>query len=118
MVGRQRDLESSAITDPARLQAAYDYINWGHAGYAGALGMRLGYYDAVQATSRRFVEPAEWDYWIAGKPAAKDLPGPFGDVTIRKGQVRDGGSFTRRAWNSIYREHAYQERRWRDFRAA
>jgi len=35
--------------------------------------MRLGYYNAVQATSRRFVDPAEWDYWIAGKPAAKAL---------------------------------------------
>jgi putative spermidine/putrescine transport system substrate-binding protein len=111
---------SSAITDPLRLQAAYDYTNWWHAGYAGAVMMRLGYYHAVQATSRRFVDPAEWDYWIGGKPAAKDLPGAFGDVTIRKGQARDGGSFVRRAcrftcWNSIFREHAYEERRWRDF---
>lgn len=111
---------SSAITDPLRLQAAYDYINWWHAGYAGAVMMRLGYYHAVQATSRRFVDPPEWDYWIAGKPAAKNLPGAFGDVTIRKGQVRDGGSFVRRAcryasWNSIFRAHAYEERRWRDF---
>ena len=111
---------SSAIKDPARLQAAYDYINWWHAGYAGAVMMRLGYYNAVQATSRRFVDPAEWDYWIEGKPAAKNLPGAFGDVTIRKGQVRDGGSFVRRAcnyasWNSIFREHVYQEKRWHDF---
>ena len=101
---------SSEITDPARLQAAYDYINWWHAGYAGAVMMRVGYYHAVQATSRRFVDPAEWDYWIGGKPAAKDLPGVFGDITIRKGQARDGGSFVRRvcryaSWNSIFREH-------------
>lgn len=111
---------SSAIEDPARLQAAYDYINWWHAGQPGAIMMRLGYYNAVQATSRAFVDPAEWDYWIEGKPAAKDLPGAFGDVTIRKGQVRDGGSFSRRAckfasWNSVFREHVYQERRWHDF---
>jgi putative spermidine/putrescine transport system substrate-binding protein len=114
---------SSAIEDPARLQAAYDYINWWHAGQPGAVMMRLGYYNAVQGTSRRFVAPAEWDYWIEGKPAAKNLPGAFGDVTIRKGQVRDGGSFARRAcryasWNSIFRTHAYQERRWQDFRNA
>ena len=114
---------SSAIEDPARLQAAYDYINWWQAGYAGAVMMRLGYYHAVQSTSRRFVDPAEWDYWLAGKPAAKDLPGAFGDITIRKGQVRDGGSFVRRAcryasWNSIFRERAYEERRWRDFLTA
>ncbi len=111
---------SSEITDAARLQAAYDYINWWHAGYAGAVMMRVGYYHAVQATSRRFVDPAEWDYWIGGKPAAKDLPGAFGDITIRKGQARDGGSFVRRvcryaSWNSIFRERAYEERRWRDF---
>lgn len=111
---------SSAIKDPARLQAAYDYINWWYTGHGGAVMMRIGYYHGLQATSRRFVEPAEWDYWIAGKPAAKNLPGAFGDVTIRKGQVRDGGSFVRRAcryaaWNSIFRERAYQERRWRDF---
>ena len=114
---------SSAIKDPARLQAAYDYINWWHSGPPGAVTMRLGYYNAVQATSRKFVDPAEWDYWIDGKPAAKNLPGVAGAVTIRKGQVREGGSFARRAcryacWNSIFREHAYQERRWHDFRSA
>jgi putative spermidine/putrescine transport system substrate-binding protein len=114
---------SSAIKDPARLQAAYDYINWWLAGRPGAVMMRLGYYSAVQATSRRFVAPAEWDYWIAGKPAARNLPGAFGDVTIHKGQVRDGGSFLRRAcrygsWDSVFREHAHQERRWHDFLTA
>jgi putative spermidine/putrescine transport system substrate-binding protein len=114
---------SSAVKDPARLQAAYDYINWGHGGFAGAATMRAGNYSAVQETSRGVVDPAEWDYWIEGKPAAKNLPGPFGDVTIRKGQVRDGGSFARRtckysSWNSLFREHAYQERRWHDFRTA
>jgi putative spermidine/putrescine transport system substrate-binding protein len=114
---------SSAIRDPLRLQAAYDYINWWHSGPPGAVMTRLGYYNPVQETTRRFLDPAEWDYWIAGKPAPKNLPGAFGDITIRKGQVRDGGSFTRRArryacWNSVFREHAYQERRWHEFRTA
>jgi putative spermidine/putrescine transport system substrate-binding protein len=114
---------SSAVKDPARLQAAYDYLNWWHSGPPGAPTMRLGYYNAVQATTRRLVSPAEWDYWIDGKPAAGNLSGPFGDVTIRKGQVRDGGSFRRRVcryacWNSVFREHAYQERRRHDFQAA
>ena len=85
--------------------------------------MRVGYYNPVQKTTRPLVSPAEWDYWIAGKPAARDLPGAFGDVTIRKGQVRDGGPFSRRAcryacWNSVFREHAYQERRWHAFQTA
>jgi putative spermidine/putrescine transport system substrate-binding protein len=111
---------SSAITDPDRLQAAYDYINWWQDGWAGAFMMRLGYYSAVQSTSRGFADPAEWDYWIAGKPAAKHLRGAFGDATIRKGAVRDGGSFAKRAcrfacWNSVFRQRAYEERRWRAF---
>jgi putative spermidine/putrescine transport system substrate-binding protein len=114
---------SSAIEDPARLQAAYDYVNWWHAGFPGAQMMHAGLYTAVQSTSRRFVDPAEWDYWIEGKPAAKDLPGLFGDATIRRGQVRDGGSFAKRAcryasWNSVFRELRHQERRWQDFLTA
>jgi putative spermidine/putrescine transport system substrate-binding protein len=114
---------SSAVEDPARLQAAYDYVNWWHSGPPGALTMRVGYYNPVQKTTRPLVSPAEWDYWIAGKPAARDLPGAFGDVTIRKGQVRDGGPYSRRAcryacWNSVFREHAYQERRWHAFQTA
>jgi putative spermidine/putrescine transport system substrate-binding protein len=114
---------SSAIKDPARLQAAYDYINWWHSGYAGAVMMRQGYYTAVQAPSRRFVDAAEWDFWIEGRPAARNLPGPFGDISIRRGQVRDGGSFARRAsryavWNTLQREHIYQGDRWQEFRTA
>jgi len=114
---------SSAIKDPARLQAAYDYINWWHSGYAGAVVMRQGYYTAVQAPTRRFVDAAEWDFWIEGKPAARDLPDPYGDVAVRRGHVRDGGSFANRTcryalWNTLQREHVYQGRRWQDFLSA
>jgi putative spermidine/putrescine transport system substrate-binding protein len=85
--------------------------------------MRFGYYSAVQGPTRRHVDPAEWAYWIGGRPAAKALTGPFGDVTIRQGEVRDGGSFRRRArrfasWISIFRQRAHQERRWQEFLAA
>jgi putative spermidine/putrescine transport system substrate-binding protein len=111
---------SSEVKNPAALQAAYDYINWWHTGYAGAVMMRQGYYNAVQATSRRFVDPAEWDFWIDGKHAAKNLGGPFGDISIHKGQVRDGGSFVNRAskfacWLSVFREHAYAANRWQEY---
>lgn len=63
-----------------------------------------------ERTSDRAVE------FMLSRQVAENLPGAFGDVTIRKGQVRDGGSFRRRVcryacWNSIFREHAYQERR-------
>ena len=37
---------SSKVTDPAKLQACYDYINWNYNGYLGATIMRQGYYIA------------------------------------------------------------------------
>ena len=37
---------SSKVTDPAKLQACYDDINWNYNGYLGAVIMRQGYYIA------------------------------------------------------------------------
>jgi putative spermidine/putrescine transport system substrate-binding protein len=111
--------------DPAKLQAALDYINWWHSGVPAAIMMRQGYYNVVQETSREFVEPFEWDYWIDGKPAAEPIPNPFGQETagIPVGSVRDGGSFLDRAcayssWNSLMDEQQYQVDRWNEFLAA
>ncbi|MFN8187644.1 MAG: extracellular solute-binding protein [Gaiellales bacterium] len=114
-------ISSKAAEDPAKLQACYDYINWWFSGEPGAIMMRQGYYNGVQETSREFVEPEEWDFWIEGQPAAKDLPGITGNVgDIKAGQVRDGGSFTDRAcnyatWNSYFDENEYQVQRWNEF---
>ena len=44
---------------------------------------------------RKYLEPAEWDFWYEGKPAAKELPDPFGTIIVEKGEVRDAGSY----WN-------------------
>jgi putative spermidine/putrescine transport system substrate-binding protein len=109
--------------DKPKLDAAYAYINWWLSGVPGAIMMKQGYYNAVQETSRKHVEPTEYAFWILGKPAAKDLPGPFGDVSINKGQVRDGGSFVKRAckyssWNSYFKENTYQVKRWNEFLSA
>ena len=60
--------------DLSKYQAALDYINWWHSGEPGAIAMRQGYYNVVQETSREFVEPFEWDYWIDGKPADQPIP--------------------------------------------
>ena len=74
---------------------------------------------AVQATSRRFVDPAEWDYWIAGKPARRtsrdrsathDPQGPGS----RRRLVRQPGVQIRVLELHLPRA-AYEERRWRDF---
>jgi putative spermidine/putrescine transport system substrate-binding protein len=111
---------SSAVTDPAKLRACYHFINWWHSGYAGASMLRSGYFNAVEATSRRFMAPGEYEYWVQGKPAATAYKGPSGDVVVRKGQTRDGGSFSRRAcriasWNSWPREVVYLLGRWSEF---
>jgi putative spermidine/putrescine transport system substrate-binding protein len=115
---------STSVTDPATLQAAYDYINWWLTGLPGSLTMRQGYYLAVQERTREFVEPEEWDFWIEGQPAAKDLPGITGQVgDVKQGTVRDGGSFVDRAcryssWNSFPQETEYMTQRWNEFQAA
>jgi putative spermidine/putrescine transport system substrate-binding protein len=111
---------SSAVTDPARLRACYDFINWWHSGYAGAAMLRLGYLTAVATPSRRFMSAAEYAYWLEGTPAAGNYKNPDGDIVARRGQVRDGGSFTRRAcriasWNSWPREAERLQQRWFEF---
>lgn len=106
------------VTDPARLHACYAYLDWWLAGEPGAIMTRQGYYNAAQGTSRRFLQPDEWAYWIEGKPAARDLRGSSGRVgEIRKGAVRDGGSLADRAcsfrsWSSYQQEAEYLSGRW------
>jgi putative spermidine/putrescine transport system substrate-binding protein len=108
---------SASITDPSTLQASYDFINWWYSGFPAAVMMRQSFYYAVQETSRGFVEPGEYAYWIEGAPADRDYPGPFGDVSIHKGQVRDGGPFEQRVcriavWNSVFEQIPYLNERW------
>jgi putative spermidine/putrescine transport system substrate-binding protein len=117
-----------------KLQAAYRYLNWMYEGYLGALIMRQGYYVAngknlpkwlrsnrAKTTGKPAFTAAEYDFWYNGKPAARDLPGITGRVgDIKKGQVRDGGSFTKRAckytaWNSFYTENVYQVKKFNEF---
>jgi putative spermidine/putrescine transport system substrate-binding protein len=117
-------ISKEAENDPSLLQACYDYINWWYSGEPAALMMKQGYYNSVQETSREFVLPGEWAFWIDGEPAPEDLPGITGQVgDIKQGQTRDGGSFTTRAchyatWNSYFQESEYQIQRWNEFLAA
>jgi putative spermidine/putrescine transport system substrate-binding protein len=117
------------------LTAAYDYLNWMYDGFLGALIMRQGYYIANGKKLLDWIKtkgnegnpaftPAEYNFWYNGKPAPRDLPGITGHVgDIKKGQVRDGGSFLRRScryssWNSFFRENTYQIKRFNDFLSA
>jgi putative spermidine/putrescine transport system substrate-binding protein len=119
-----------------KLQAVYDYINWTNEGFLGALIMRQGYYVAngsklpawLKSPRAKTGKPpftmAEYDFWYNGKPAATDLPGITGHVgDVKKGQVRDGGSFLQRSkhystWNSYFKENVYQVKRFNDFLSA
>jgi putative spermidine/putrescine transport system substrate-binding protein len=117
-----------------KLQAAYRYLNWMYEGFLGALIMRQGYYVAngkdlpkwlrsnrAKTTAKPAFTAAEYDFWYNGKPAVRALPGITGRVgDIKKGQVRDGGSFLRRsckytAWNSFYTENVYQVKKFNEF---
>jgi putative spermidine/putrescine transport system substrate-binding protein len=117
-----------------KLQAAYSYLNWMYEGFLGALIMRQGYYVAngkdlpkwlrsnrATTTGNPAFTTQEYDFWYNGKPAARDLPGITGRVgDIKKGQVRDGGSFVKRAckytaWNSFYTQNVYQVKKFNEF---
>jgi putative spermidine/putrescine transport system substrate-binding protein len=121
----------------AKLTAAYNYLNWMYEGFLGALIMRQGYYIAngktlpawlgsarAKSTGKPAFTKEEHDFWYNGKPAARDLPGILGKVgDIKKGSIRDGGSFVRRsckytAWNSFYTENVYQVKKFNEFLSA
>ena len=86
---------SSKVTDPAKLQACYDYINWNYNGYLGAMIMRQGYYIANGQKLLPWINrppgkkagftPAEYDYWWGGKPARATCPAsPARSATSRR----------------------------------
>jgi putative spermidine/putrescine transport system substrate-binding protein len=111
---------SSAVTDPAKLRACYDYINWWNSGPAGAEMLRSGYLTAAATPIRRFMPADEYAYWLEGKPAAGNYKNPNGDIVARKGAFTDGGSFTRRAcriasWNTWPKEADHLQQRWFEF---
>ncbi len=126
-------ITANAAKNPQRLQAAYDYLNWMTDGFLGALIMRQGYYIANGRDLKPWIagpgkklgfSPDEYEFWYEGKPAKRDLPGITGNVgDIKKGQVRDGGSFLVRSchyssWNSFFTENLYQVRKVNEFLSA
>jgi len=107
----------------AKLDAAYEYINWYTSGWVGAYLNRQGYYSAAMDTAKNYMTADEWGYWVEGKPAQGDIIAPDGKVMEKAGAVRDGGSFEERmgkvaCWNSVMDEDRYMVRRWNEFIAA
>jgi putative spermidine/putrescine transport system substrate-binding protein len=102
------------------LDAAYEYINWYLSGWVGAYLNRQGYYSAVLETAKQHMSPAEWDFWMEGKPATADILSPEGKVMEKAGAVRDGGSFADRmghvaCWNAVMDENKYMVQKWNEF---
>jgi putative spermidine/putrescine transport system substrate-binding protein len=46
-----------------QLDQAYEYINWWLAGWAPAFVARHGYYHSIPENAKKYLEPAERDYW-------------------------------------------------------
>jgi putative spermidine/putrescine transport system substrate-binding protein len=123
MRGWHGALAISAKVKGKKLDAAYDYINWWLSGWAGAFVARQGYYMSVPANVKKSLPPEEWDFWYGGKAATKALPDPFGTEIVKKGEIRDGGSYENRfkniaVWNSLMKENNYLVKRWTEFLSA
>lgn len=106
-----------------QLDVVYEFINWYLSGWTGAFLNRQGYYTAVLGTAKAQMEQWEWDFWMEGKPAAKDVISPTGDPIEPAGTIRDGGSFWDRmgsvtVWNTVMDEDRYMVRKWNEFIAA
>ncbi|GFZ94279.1 ABC transporter substrate-binding protein [Elstera cyanobacteriorum] len=107
----------------AKLEWAYEFVNWFLSGWAGAYLNRQGYYSAVLSTAKANMAPFEWAYWMEGKAAEKDILAPDGSLLEKAGAVRDGGSYDDRmgnvaCWNAVMDENDYMVRKWNEFIAA
>lgn len=113
----------SARVTGKKLDAAYEYLNWWLDGWAGAFVARQGYYMSVWSNVKDHLSQEEWDFWYLGKPAAKELNDPFGTPIVKKGEIRDGGSYEARfkniaVWNSLMKENDHLVKRWTEFLSA
>ncbi|MBL8496661.1 extracellular solute-binding protein [Nitrosomonas sp. JL21] len=103
-----------------RLEAAYAFMNWWLSGWPGAFIARQGYYISNPQRSKAFMSQAEWDYWYDGKPAATALRGTDGNISVREGDIRTGGSYTKRfehvaIWNTVMDTYEYSLMKWNEF---
>jgi putative spermidine/putrescine transport system substrate-binding protein len=110
----------SSESDDERKDAAYAYMNWWLSGWPGAFIARQGYYISNPTRSKPLMDSEEWDYWYAGRPAAKALRGTDGKVSVTPGQVRTGGSYIKRfsniaVWNTVMPNFEYALDKWNQF---
>ncbi|GLR69252.1 ABC transporter substrate-binding protein [Agaribacter marinus] len=110
----------SSATNGRTKDIAYEYMNWWLSGWAGAFIARQGYYISNPSRSKTYLSQAEWDFWYQGKPATIDLRGTDGKVSVKKGDVRTGGSYEKRfsnvaVWNTVMPNYEYTLQKWYEF---
>lgn len=110
----------SKETKGEKEEAAYAFMNWWLSGWAGAFVARQGYYISNPQRSKKYMTKEEWDYWYEGKVAAKPLRGTDGKITVKEGEIRSGGSYTKRfeniaIWNSVMDNYEYSLQKWNEF---
>ncbi|WP_440905954.1 ABC transporter substrate-binding protein [Catenovulum sp. SX2] len=113
----------SAATQGVAKDTAYEYMNWWLSGWPGAFIARQGYYISNPQRSKPYLTQAEWDYWYMGQAADADLQGPDGKTSVRKGEIRTGGSYQKRmgnvvVWNTVMPTYEYSLQKWYEFISA
>lgn len=113
----------SSAAQGKQKDAAYEYMNWWTSGWPGAFIARQGYYISNPLTSKSHLSQAEWDYWYEGQPAATDLKGTDGNISVLKGEQRTGGSYEKRfsnvaVWNTVMPTYEYSLQKWYEFISA
>lgn len=110
----------SSATEGKEKDAAYEYMNWWLSGWPGAFIARQGYYISNPERSKNYLDPEEWDYWYQGKAATKELKGTDGKISVKKGEIRTGGSYEKRlsnvaVWNTVMPTYEYSLQKWYEF---
>lgn len=110
----------SSATEGRQKDAAYEYMNWWLSGWPGAFIARQGYYISNPQRSAEYLSRAEWDYWYRGMPATEPLHGTDGNIAVKKGEQRTGGSYEQRlsnvaVWNTVMSTYEYSLQKWYEF---
>jgi len=113
----------SSASEGIQKDIAYEYMNWWLSGWPGAFIARQGYYISNPERSKSLLSQDEWNYWYDGKPASQPLRGTDGKVSVKKGEVRTGGSYNTRfsnvaVWNSVMPTYDYSLQKWYEFISA
>ena len=110
----------SSATQGRIKDVAYEYMNWWLSGWPGAFIARQGYYISNPERSAQYLSDAEWNYWYKGQVASEPLKGPDGNISVRQGAQRTGGSYEERfsnvaVWNTVMPTYEYSLQKWYEF---